>query len=665
VRSDDKSNHCNRRALFVARTGEYNRPQERRIGSLSSGATATAKQRAVISPPPASLSTSDGKRSTVLSLLLVLLTLAFYNPVIHNGFTNFDDNGYITDNAHVRAGLTWDTVKWAFTTRDCANWHPLTWLSHALDYQFFKLNPAGHHYVSVLLHAGNAILLFLLLASATGLTWPSFMVAALFALHPMNVESIAWAAERKNVLSMLFFLLTLHAYGWYVRRVSVRRYAVVAALFALGLMAKPEIITLPFVLLLWDYWPLRRLYSQRSTEDLPSALVPRSFSFLFLEKAPLLLLSAGSAVITLIAQRAGHTLRDAPAWVRFGNAAVAYVRYIGKAFWPVRLAVPYPHPGRLLPVWEILASTAVLLLFTGLVLRWRDRRYLVLGWFWFLGTLVPVIGLIQVSTQAMADRYAYLPYIGLFVCLIWGAMDIARERRISALWLSVPAVLILFTLGMVSRHQIAYWHDSESLWRHTLSVTQRNYSAHDALGHYLEDQGRVEEAIVEFNAAENLDSYAAAEMVRFGFYEQAHGHVPEAIEQYQRALDVSPDGKSRATALSLLGSAYLLNGDFPRAKMSYAYAVQQDPDRSAALFGSGLLAERDGDYPAAIERISHAVKIEPTDVGYLLLEQVLRRSGRVAEADDASAQAQRISHNPAQARQIEAQILTSAGLQAN
>ena len=310
-------------------------PGNARIESLSSGATATAIKSTAIIRPPARLFISGEKRSTVLCLLLVLLTLAFYNPIVHNGFTNFDDNGYITDNPHVRAGLTWDTVKWAFTSRDCANWHPVTWLSHAFDCQLFKLNPAGHHYVTVLLHAVNAILLFLLLEGATGFTWPSFMVAALFALHPVNVESVAWAAERKNVLSMLFFLLTLHAYGWYARRVNVKRYAVVAALFALGLMAKPEIITLPFVLLLWDYWPLRRLYSERSPEDLPETPVPRSFSFLLLEKVPLLLLSAGSAVITLVAQRAGQALRGAPAWVRFGNAAVAYVRYLGKAFWPV------------------------------------------------------------------------------------------------------------------------------------------------------------------------------------------------------------------------------------------------------------------------------------------------------------------------------------------
>ena len=592
----------------------------------------------------------------------MLLTLAFYNPIVHNGFTNFDDNSYITDNAHVRAGLTWDTVKWAFTSRDCANWHPVTWLSHALDCQLFRLNPAGHHYVNVLLHAVNAILLFLLLESATGLTWPSFMVAALFALHPVNVESVAWAAERKNVLSMFFFLFTLHAYGWYVRRASVRRYAVVAVLFALGLMAKPEIITLPFVLLLWDYWPLRRMGGGLPAENLPGGLVPRSFSFLFLEKVPLLLLSAGSGVITLVAQRGGQALRDVPAWVRFGNSAVAYVRYLGKAFWPVRLAVPYPHPGRLLPIWEILASAAVLLLSTGLVLRWRDHRYLVVGWFWFLGTLVPVIGLVQVSTQAMADRYAYLPYIGLFVCVIWGVAETAQERKISAVWLGVPAVLVLFTLGIVSRHQLAYWHDSESLWRHTLSVTQRNYAAHDALGHALADQGRVKEAMVEFNAAESLDAYSAAEMVRFGFYEQTHGHVQEAIEQYRQALDNSPDSNTRAVALNLLGSAFTQMGDIPRAKMSYAYALKENPDNGAALVGSGLLAERDGDFRFAVEQISHAIKVEPTDVGYLLLGQALRRAGHTTEADEAYAQAQRISRDFAQAQQSAAKVLVSVGI---
>ncbi len=648
---------------------------------MSFSATAPAAEPAVKSRPPAHWLTSPGRRSTVLCLLLVTVTLFFYNPVAHNGFTNLDDDIYILDNAHVRAGLTWDTVKWAFTSYDAANWHPLTWLSHALDWQLFKLNPAGPHYVNVLLHAWSAVLLFLLLESATGLSWPSLMVAALFALHPVNVESVAWAAERKNVLSMFFFLATLLAYQWYVRRGYVRRgggvrgYALVAALFALGLMAKSEIITLPFVLLLWDYWPLKRVahpvlssqfsvLSEKPADELSvtSAVVPRSFSFLFLEKVPLLLLSAGSAVITLLAQRAGHAVRTLPAGARWGNALVAYVRYLGKAFWPARLAVLYPHPGDSLPAWEIISAAAVLLLITALVFRGRERRYLVTGWFWFLGTLVPVIGIVSVGEQAMADRYAYLPYIGLFVCVVWGVADIARERSIRAVWLAALAVLILITLGVLSRRQLAYWHDSETLWRHTLSVTERNYMAHGGLARALAEEGRTEAAIAEFNAAESLHSYSFSDMVVLGVYEQTHGQAQAAISQYGRALGAAQDPNSRAVALSCLGSAYMQMGDFNRAKTNYASALQQNPDTVAALVGSGLLAEKDGDFTLAVARISHAQELEPSDVGYLLLEQALRRAGRLAEADDAVAHAQRISHDFAQAQRSAAQVMGAAGV---
>jgi protein O-mannosyl-transferase len=639
---------------------------------MSSSATAPAMQPTVISRSPSESLTSREKRSTILCLLLMLVTLAFYNPIVHNQFTNLDDDIYIVHNPHVSQGLTWDTVKWAFTSFDAANWHPITWLSHALDCQLFRLNPVGHHYVNVLLHAGNAILLLLLLESATGMTWPSLMVAALFALHPVNVESVAWAAERKNVLSMLFFLLTLHAYGWYVRRQSVRRYAAVAALFALGLMAKPEVITLPFVLLLWDYWPLQRMgaaslssessvLTERRSEDPASTVVPRSFSYLFLEKVPLLVLSAGSGVITLLAQRAGHAVRGASDRVRFGNAVVAYVRYVGKAFWPVRLAAVYPHPGSL-PAWEIGICAAALLGMTAIVLHWRKRRYLAVGWFWFLGTLVPVIGVVQVGVQAMADRYAYLPYIGLFVCVVWGVAEAARERKVNPVWLAVPAVLILATLGMVSRRQLAYWHDSETLWKHTLSVTRQNYMAHDGLARTLAKQGRTDEAIVQFNAAESLAAYSASAMLELGVYAQTNGHVQEAIEQYRQSLEASTDSKSRAVALSCLGSAFTQVGDFPRAEASFRGALQQNPDNSFALVSSGLLAEREGNFAVAAERISHAMKVEPIDVGYLLLDQDLRRGGRTAEADEAHAQAQRISRDLTQAQQSAEQVLASAGI---
>ncbi|MGA7401349.1 MAG: tetratricopeptide repeat protein [Candidatus Sulfotelmatobacter sp.] len=653
---------------------------------MSSGAPAAAFQPRVVSRPTTHLLTASEKRSTVLCVLLMLGTLAFYHPIVHNRFTNLDDDAYIVRNPHVSSGLSWDNVKWAFTSYETGNWHPLTWLSHALDCQLFKLNPVDHHLVNVLLDAGNAILLYLLLEGATGLTWPSLMVAALFALHPMNVESVAWAAERKNVLSMFFFLLTLHAYGWYARRESVKRYAVVAALFALGLMAKPEIITLPFVLLLWDYWPLRRMdggttvlssqlsvlssrpsvLREKPTEDTSDATEPvaRSFSYLLVEKIPLLLLSAGSGVITMVAQRAAHTVRDAPDGVRFGNAMVAYMRYLGKAFWPVRLAVVYPHPGPL-PVWEIVASAAALILMTALVLRWRSHRYLVVGWFWFLGTLVPVIGVVQVGVQAMADRYAYIPYIGLFVCVIWGVVETVRELKVSTVWLMALAALVLLTLGMLCRRQIAYWHDSESLWRHTLSVTERNFMAHDGLGRALATQGRTEEAIAEFNASEKLAAYSAHAMVELGIYEQTHGHVQDSLGQYRQSLNGATDSKSRSIALGYMGSAFTQLGDVNRAEASFKDALQQNPDNSFALVGSGLLAEQKGDFADAAEKISRAMKVEPTDVGYLLLSRALRRAGRVVEADEARVQAQRISHDLTQAEQSADRVLASAGIRPN
>ena len=650
---------------------------------MSSSATATAMQATEASRPPSNSFMSGERRSAVLCLLLVLLTLVLYNPVVHNEFTNLDDDDYIVHNPHVTAGLTWDTVKWSFRTYHAANWHPLTWLSHALDYQLFKLNPAGHHYVSVLVHASNAVLLFLLLESATGLTWPSLMVAALFALHPVNVESVAWAAERKNVLSMLFFLLAMLAYGWYARRGGGKRYALVAALFALGLMAKSEIITLPFVLLLWDYWPLRRIggepvFSSRFSvlKEEPSgnsaatagATVPRSFSFLLLEKVPLLLLAAGSGVLTLLSQRSGHALRTLGEFstrARFGNIFVAYVRYLGKALWPARLTALYPLPSKPIPIWQILASAATLILLTALVICWRNRRYLPVGWFWLLGTLVPVIGIIQVGEQTMADRYAYLSYIGLFVAVVWGVLEIAQARKIPLAWLAVPAILVLVTLGAVSRRQIAFWHDSESLWRHALSVTEDNYRAHDGLARALAKENRPEEAIAEFNASQKLRAYNASAVLDLGVYEQLNGHLQEAIQQYARAFDASSDSRSRATALSCMAVAFMQMGDMNRARTTYAAALQQNSGNSGALIGTGLLAERDGDFASAVARISRAAELEPSDVSYLLLAQALRRAGRAAEADDALAQAQRISPNLAQAQRSVADALAAAGIKAN
>src|ERR1035437_1285733 len=373
-------------------------------GAGVSSARSQAKQgnrKGLQSPPNPGVLASYKTRPWIWAVVLVIATVALYFPVSHHPFVNYDDDAYVTENAHVQSGLNWNTVRWAFTTYEFVNWHPLTWISHALDCQMFQLDPGGHHETSVVLHALNTLLLFWVLLRATGSPGPSLVVAALFALHPINVESVAWIAERKNLLSTLFFLLALGAYRWYAREPRVTRYAAVAALFALGLMAKPQVITFPFVLLLWDYWPLQRMVADRtetSSENL--ATVPaKSFSWLILEKVPLFAICLASAVITLRAEHTGGTLSGIyfhPFSVRLQNAILSYVRYVGKAFWPSGLALYYPYPsGDLLVLWQVIAAFAFLLAVSALVIASRRRRYLLVGWLWFLGTLVPMIGLRQ------------------------------------------------------------------------------------------------------------------------------------------------------------------------------------------------------------------------------------------------------------------------------
>src|SRR5271165_55118 len=352
------------------------------------------------------------KQPLLLGLLLAVATAVVYYPVHTHPFANFDDGPYVYANPHVRAGLSWETVKWAFTsfgsvTPDVPDWHPVTWLSHALDTQIFGVDPAGPHDENLLLHVLNVVLLFWVLQQATGFAGRSAMVAALFALHPINVESVAWIAERKNLLSMTFFLLALGAYRWYASNPRAGRYLAVAFLFACGLMAKPQVITLPFVLLLWDYWPLRRMFATGRPAVAETVMPARSFSWLVLEKLPLIALSAASAVVTIMAQQEAGAM-SGPHWqpfpIRIENAVVSYVRYVGKAFWPSHLALVYPHPGSSLPAWQVMTAPLLLLAVSALVVAARHRRrYLLVGWLWFLGTLVPMIGLVQVGVQAMAD----------------------------------------------------------------------------------------------------------------------------------------------------------------------------------------------------------------------------------------------------------------------
>jgi Tfp pilus assembly protein PilF len=646
--------------IFTTEDTEGHRGAQGESMSPSSSAATVRQleQPGIPAPSSSELFQSPAKRTLLLCLLLTVVVLVVYNPVTHNGFVNFDDPGYITGNPHLRAGLTWATVKWAFTTYEQANWHPLTWLSHALDLELFGLKPAGHHWVNVLLHAMNAVLLFLLLQSATGFRWRSLMVAALFALHPINVESVAWAAERKNVLSMTFFLLALYSYGWYARRpglgkAGLLRYAAVTVFFALALLSKPQVIAFPFLLLLWDYWPLGRIGSVAANSTGPGGDSPTWQSgWLVLEKAPLFLLSFASGLVTMKAQKAGdaiQTFSRNSLLFRLENAVISYARYLGKALWPSKLAVLYLHPG-MYPAWQVCAAVVLLLAVTAWVVLARDQRYLAVGWFWFMGSLVPMIGLVQVGSQSMADRYAYISFLGLFVMLTWLIADWAQSHRVSTAWLAVPAVGCLLALGSVTYRQVGYWRDTESLWRHALACTEGSYGAHLNFASYLLSEDRVEEAGAQYRAALAILPGAPTATLGLGDYEDRRGNLTAAIEQYQMVAHRAADPRTRATGYDRLGFTYRKMGDLTKAKQSFETALQLAPGRARAMTGLGLVAQESGDLPEAIRQYARAIAAEPTDVGYLLLAQALQLQGRAEEAKAVSERAAQLSLNLAEAQ---------------
>jgi len=613
---------------------------------------------------PLRLFSSPDKRPAVLCLLLAAASLIVYNPINRNRFINFDDPQYITSNPHVTSGLTWDSIRWSFTSFDQANWHPLTWISHALDYQLFRANPAGHHYVSVLLHAANAVLLFLLFQSATGFTWRSWMVAALFALHPVNVESVAWAAERKNVLSMLFLLLAWHAYDGYVRKPTVGRYLGVVFAFALGLMSKPQIITFPFLLLLWDYWPLGRYGSESSLVGTLRPVSPvRSLRWLLGEKCPLLLLSAISAVITIKAQWSGHAIHDPAIYtlrLRLENAILSYARYLRNACWPIRLSPMYPHLLGSIRVWQVGLSAALLIAITLLVLHHRHQPYLTVGWFWFLGTLVPMLGVVQVGEQAMADRYAYQSFIGLFLMVCWGVAEWTAAEKLSPAPLVPMAVSVVVALSFLTYRQVGHWRDGITLWSYALRVTpDRPFVIHLRLSHAFDQENRFDEAIPELRAAVDPNDHAEEQYIHLGLgiYDQRRGHVQEAITEFQIALRLAADQETKADAYCDLGSAYRQIRDYEQARQSFAAALQINPNQSMALIGMGALAQGKGELSEAISYYSLAMAREPTDVGYILLAQAEARAGHTAEAQAAAAKAAQLTTDPDQARRAAAALL--------
>ena len=596
---------------------------------------------------------APAKRALVLSLLLAAFTLAIYNQATHFSFLNFDDDRYVTQNPHVQAGLTVDTVKWALTSTSEANWHPLTWISHALDCQFFGLNPSGHHLISILLHALNAVLLFLLLWEGTGRMELSFFVAITFALHPVNVESVAWVAERKNVLSTMFFLLTLGAYGWYAHSPGWKRYLAVATLFVCGLASKPMLVTLPFVLLLLDYWPLRRIQTSQgeSAEPGPSPIPQTTVRMLVIEKLPWLALSAASALITMRAQRAGGAVIAAtfPFSVRLKNGLYSYLMYAWKAIWPAKLAPLYPHPGYSLPVWKAVMAMLFLMAVSAFVVRFHSRRYLLVGWLWFLGMLVPVIGIVQAGNQAMADRYAYIPLIGLFVVIAWGTADLADRAKLHRTWKVVLAGFVVLALAVSAYRQAGYWRSSLDLWGHTLEVTKNNFVAEDQFGGALVEQGRADEAYPHFLRAARLAPADPVSHTNIGYYLYQHGQAADAIPYFKYAVTLTSDTRVLATAYANLGAAYYELGDYGKSQASFDRSLELNPNQYSTWLGMGLLAERENKLQEAMHNFALSLRLQPTAQAYLELGRCLAATGHRDQAVTAYGFALKISPNNADA----------------
>jgi protein O-mannosyl-transferase len=550
--------------------------------------------------------------------LLVLAVLLVFGRSLGYGFVNFDDDVYVYQNPHLARGLTAEGMAWAMTTTRCDNWHPATWLSYLLDYQLNGLTPWGYHLTNVLLHAAAATVLFLVLRRMTGEMWPSAFVAAVFALHPLRVESVVWVAERKDVLCGLFFMLTLAAYVGYVRRpFSLARYMLVALLFAVGLMAKPMLVTLPLVLLLLDYWPLGRMAGGVAAQ-LPSqqATPQRTPWRLVVEKLPLLALSAASCVATSMAQRPAVARFDVlPLTSRIANALVSYAAYLGAFFHPAGLAVFYPHPRSSLPPAQIVGAVVLWVGVCIAVLVWRrSRPYLMAGWFWYVGMLVPVIGLVQVGAQSMADRYTYLPQIGLVIGLTWGAKQFFQAWPHRAWWPGVISALLLATLMGCTWQQMSYWHDSETLWRRALECAPGNVIAYNNLGIVLREQGRLDEAIAQHQQALEIKPNDVQAHVNLGAALYQQGRIDEALVYLQRAVAIKSDyaigHNNLATALNALGRN-------DEAVVHYRRATEILPDYMDARNNLGVVLYQCGKTTEAIAQWRESLSIHADDTSAL------------------------------------------------
>ncbi len=613
-----------------------------------------------------------GLRLNILvCLFLSLITLAVYWQVTSHEFINLDDPIYVTENKHIQKGLTPENIVWAFNFTDKRDvyWHPLTWFSHMLDCQGYGLNPGMHHLSSLIFHMANGVLLFLVFKRMTGSLWKSAFVAALFALHPINVDSVAWIAERKNVLSTFFWMLTLLSYAYYCERPRTSRYLLTFLAFVLGLLAKPMLITLPFVLLLLDYWPLGRLRSSTKI----------SASLLVLEKVPFLIISAISIYVSTSSLKGFNSwisFEQTPMSLRISNAFVSYVSYIGKMIWPQNLAVFYPYP-HMIPIWKI-ACSGLFLIFVSLlvVLAAKKRSYLAVGWFWFLGTLVPVIGLAQAGLwPALADRWAYVPFIGLYIMIAWGATELLNRWPKNRIVLAATAVMILSILTSATLIQLRYWTNSITLFEHALEVTTNNFvghnnlavayakqedltkvihhhsetlkinpgfmKAHNDIGIALSKQNNIDEAIKHFALATELDPYYAEAFNNLGFSLTKKGRISDAITQLSEALRIDPN---HVSARNNMGLALMGQGMTEKAMTHFSEAIRINPDYAGSYNNLGFALSKRGEMANAIAQFSKALQIDPEYAdAHNNLGISLQSQGKIIEAIDCFSEAIRIN----------------------
>ena len=594
------------------------------------------------------LADEDHKITAVISLLLMVTTLVVFWPTSRFDFINFDDNIYISENPHVRSGLTWNNIQWALSaelTSDSSHadlWIPVTFFSHILTAELFGMNPSAHHLVNVALHILNTVLLFWVLRRMTRDLWPSAFVAALFAIHPLHVESVAWVTERKDVLSMLFFLLTIGAYVRYIEQPHFSRYFPIICLFALGLMAKPMLVTLPIVLLLLDYWPLGRI----PLHDFKLSGYFKGMGRLVWEKLPLFFLSAAFSVMTVIsAQRAGATrsFEMLPLWTRIVNAFISYATYIRKMIWPTDLAVFYPYQVDSLSMWQVSVVGLLLLAATSAFIGWREKRpYWVTGWFLYLVTLLPVIGLVQAGRQAMADRYTYIPLIGVFIMLAWGIPDFVKNWRYRKILLPLAAALVLPALMICTRVQLSHWRNSITIFEHAIEVTNDNFTAHNNLGIALAADGRIEAAIAHYSEAIRINptderghNNLGVAFIKQGKFEEAQSHyleamrlkpnyveaynnmaialekqgkIEEASEYFKETLRINP---SYVSAVTGLGNLYFNAGKTQDAIEQYIHAIEITPNNADAHFNIGIALSRQRKNEEAIRHYNQAIQLKP------------------------------------------------------